>query len=88
VRRRDIDPMGHVNNAVYLDWVEDSLASTGRDVDRLPRSMRLEYVASAGPSDEVVIEVAGTMDAWAAGIRRDGADLVRASGRLGGRTPT
>jgi hypothetical protein len=30
VRRHEIDPMAHANNAVYLDWLEETVAAAGR----------------------------------------------------------
>lgn len=85
VRPADVDPMAHVNNAVYLDWVEHALAAAGLGAEApIPRRLRLEYVASAGPTDEVEA-IAWPMDAsgdaWRAVVRRatDGLDLVRAS---------
>ena len=51
VRRQELDPMGHVNHAVYLDWLEESVAAAGGgdDLTRLPRRYRLEYDRSAEP---------------------------------------
>ena len=39
VHRAELDPMGHVNNAVYLDYLDAHLERTGRaaDISRLPR---------------------------------------------------
>jgi len=80
VRTRDLDPMGHVNNAVYLDWAEEALAAAGWSVAG-PRRVRLEYLASAGPAEDVVLDVSGEPDAWSIRIRRPGgADLVRVAG--------
>lgn len=56
VRRQELDPMVHVNNAVYLDWFEESVAerSGGRAaVDAIPRTYRLEYASSAEPDATV-----------------------------------
>jgi acyl-ACP thioesterase len=51
VRPHELDPMDHVNNAVYLDWLEEAiLAATDGDRDDLtavPRRYRLEYAAAA-----------------------------------------
>ena len=51
VRAADLDPMAHVNNATYIDYLEESLAAAGhgRSLADLPRRFRLEYVAPAGP---------------------------------------
>jgi acyl-ACP thioesterase len=80
VRTRDLDPMGHVNNAVYLDWAEEALAAawtTGSG----PRWARLEYLASAGPGEHVELDVTGSAREWSVRIRRpDGVELVRVAG--------
>ncbi len=56
VRPQDIDPMAHVNNAAYLDYLEEALLAAGGDASWLtsaiPRRVRIEYVqpAAAGAS--------------------------------------
>jgi len=96
VRPQDLDPMGHVNNAVYLDWIEELLAAAGWEaaIAALPRRLRLEYRASAEPGDAVVAVAWADTSGWNARLRRaDGAELVRASGSpldatsLSGRDP-
>jgi acyl-ACP thioesterase len=51
VRPQDIDPMGHVNNAAYLDYLEEALLAEGGQATALttgtPRRFRIEYVAPA-----------------------------------------
>ena len=51
VRLAELDPMGHVNNAAYLDYLDDQfLGSPGTpDAMPLPRRYRAEFVASAEP---------------------------------------
>jgi acyl-ACP thioesterase len=81
VRPSDLDPLDHVNNAVYLDWLEEALAAAGWSptTATLPMSRRLEYLASAERGDSVVVELHGEHRDWNARIRREnGADLVRA----------
>jgi len=83
VRPSDLDPLDHVNNAVYVDWLEEALDAGGwrTATEALPRSYRLEYLASAARGDRVEVALHGTAAAWSATIRRsDGADLVRAQG--------
>ncbi len=82
VRPRDLDPLDHVNNAVYMDWVDEALESAGwRAAARTAETWRLEYAAAAARDDEVVVELHGAPEAWHARIRRaDGLDLLRASG--------
>jgi acyl-ACP thioesterase len=81
VRPADLDPLDHVNNAVYVDWLEEALDGAGwrSASEAVPRSYRLEYAASAARGDLVRIALHGTPAAWSAVIRRDdGAELVRA----------
>jgi len=58
VRPQDLDPMDHVNNAAYVDYLEESLLAAGGDAARLPAAMprriRLEYLVPAGPGDDLV----------------------------------
>ncbi len=53
VRPQDVDPMGHMNNAAYLDCLEESLLEAGAGaaglVRAIPRRFRLEYVLPASP---------------------------------------
>ena len=46
VRRQDLDPMNHANNAVFVDWIEEAL--DGLDgVAARRRRFRLEFAAAA-----------------------------------------
>jgi acyl-ACP thioesterase len=49
VRPQELDPMDHVNNAVYADWVEEQVIAAGglADVRAIPRLARLEYARAA-----------------------------------------
>ena len=90
VRPSDLDPLDHVNNAVYVDWLSEALEANGWGRRRpasadgpaqefVARTLRLEYLASAGPGDGIVVELFGAPDAWRARIgRADGSELVRA----------
>ena len=56
VRPHELDPMDHVNNAVYLDWLEEAALAAEPAVARaaltaLPRRYRLEYAFAAGGGD-------------------------------------
>ena len=55
VRTSDLDPMGHVNNAVYLDYLEGGVARSGgaEDLAAVPRRYVGEYVGSAEPDDDL-----------------------------------
>jgi medium-chain acyl-[acyl-carrier-protein] hydrolase len=85
VRPQDLDPMGHVNNAAYLDWIEEVVATSGgaKAVAGLPRRVAIEYAASAEPDEMLTAAAWPDGGGWAVRIRRprDGADVVRA--RLG-----
>jgi acyl-CoA thioesterase FadM len=82
VRVSELDPVGHVNNAVYVDWLDVALEAAGwAGATHLPRVARVEYLASAERGDDVIVELHGEADRWAAVIRRsDRLELVRASG--------
>lgn len=86
VRRSELDPLDHVNNAVYVDWLEEALASAGwLPAGATARTIRLEYLASAAGGDDVVVELRGRADAWSGVVRRaDGLELVRAQGGRAG----
>ena len=87
VRPSDLDPLDHVNNAVYVDWLEEALeaADLRPATEAVPRTYRLEYLASAARHDRVRISLWGDVSAWHASIRRaDGAELVRAQGSTPG----
>ena len=53
VRPQDLDPQGHVNNAAYLDYLEEALLAAGdaaaAGVTTSPRSVWLEYLVQATP---------------------------------------
>ncbi|MBI3750352.1 MAG: hypothetical protein HY263_01690 [Chloroflexi bacterium] len=99
VRPHDLDPLGHVNNATYLDWVEEGLAAANRGADdpgdrgdandpvaALPRRARLEYLASAEPGDEVVVATWRRGSTWVSRITRtDGQEVLRGIGSGGPR---
>jgi acyl-ACP thioesterase len=57
VRPQDVDPMNHVNNAAYLDYLEETLLDAGpegpRTIAALPRRVRLEYLAPAAPAEQL-----------------------------------
>lgn len=56
VRPQELDPMAHANNAVYVDWLEEAVREGGGEavVASLPRTYRLEYLASAAPGQQLV----------------------------------
>jgi acyl-CoA thioesterase FadM len=85
VRPPDIDPMGHVNNGVYLDWFEEALAAAGEPdaATALPRRIRLEYVASAEPGDVLQALTWRADEGWWQRLVRRGDDVELARARIG-----
>jgi acyl-CoA thioesterase FadM len=77
VRPQDLDPMGHVNNAAYLDYLEEALFAAGPAGAALtaavPRRIRLEYLSPASPGAALTGAAwpmpaaagSGTGDGWA-----------------------
>jgi acyl-CoA thioesterase FadM len=68
VRRPDLDPNGHVNNAVHLDWLDEAVrrAEVARarrapptdrlpTVESLPRRYRVEYLAPAALDEPILL---------------------------------
>jgi acyl-CoA thioesterase FadM len=83
VRPQDLDPMGHVNNAAYLDYLEEALHAAGPAAASLttavPRRVRLEYLAAASPGASL-IAAAWPLDpcGWAWRLAdADGRELAR-----------
>ena len=82
-RLRELDPMGHANNGVYLDWLDEAVvAGGGTDaVVSYPRRYRLEYLRPAGPGAALVSAAWRDEAGWAYRLAaEDGAELLR--GRL------
>ena len=78
VRPHELDPNGHVNNAAYVDWLEESIPDESA-ARRMPRRYRLEYAAAAGPDDELVASTWPDGPSWNHRLRvAGGADLLRA----------
>jgi acyl-CoA thioesterase FadM len=82
VRPHELDPMGHANNAVYLDWLEELLLAAGaaRDVAAVPRRYRLEYALAADAGTPLVAEAWPADGGWSFRLTHgtSGADLFRA----------
>jgi acyl-CoA thioesterase FadM len=87
VRPQDVDPLGHVNNAAYLDYLEEALLGAGpaaaRAVTAIPRTVRIEYLLQAAPGAIVAGStwrddaLTGVGARWAWRLTDDGADLAR-----------
>jgi acyl-CoA thioesterase FadM len=94
VRPQELDPMDHVNNAAYADWLEERVLAAGRDAGRravraIPRTVRLEYARAAEPGAEMaaVTWADGDGRGWSCRIvDSDDRDVLRARlepGRVG-----
>jgi acyl-ACP thioesterase len=94
VRPHELDPMDHVNNAVYLDWLEEAILRAAPEAGKLalstiPRRYRLEYALAADPG--AALEDAAWPDGDAAWSYRltgpGGGDIFRARLELPGHRP-
>jgi acyl-CoA thioesterase FadM len=63
-RRYEMDSQHHINNCVYLDWVDEALRSAVREQPNglmvgsnslCPREYRIEYVTPMRAGEEVII---------------------------------
>ncbi|HEX5149151.1 MAG TPA: acyl-ACP thioesterase domain-containing protein [Candidatus Limnocylindrales bacterium] len=81
VRPQELDPMGHVNNAVYADWLEEAVTGAGdlAATRAIPRFMRLEYAAAADATAHLTADTWPHAGGWSHRLR-DAADreLLRA----------
>ena len=81
VRPQDLDPLGHVNNAAYLDYLEEALTLAGHAgaVSELPRRYRLEYLAAADAGAGLLGSTWEDDLGWAYRLTTDdGRELLRA----------
>ena len=85
VRPQELDPLRHVNNATYLDWLEEAIEDASRagetparEPAARPRNYRLEYAGAAEPGDDLQSIVWRDRAGWAQVIRRGSVELVRA----------
>jgi acyl-ACP thioesterase len=79
-RLSELDPMGHVNNAAYLDYVDEHLAAMGRrgEVRRRPRRYRAEFLASAEAGMRITGEGWDVERAWCYRLSGGERELFRA----------
>ena len=93
VRPQDLDPMGHVNNAAYLDYLEEALIAAGPPaadaISTIPRTVRLEYVTPAAAAEGLTAAVwrdaPGDPADWAWRLTGEGdRELARARVVVGG----
>ena len=81
VRRRDLDPMAHVNNSVYIDYFEEALEAAGQGalLAEIPRRYEIDFVASAERGDLLVGCTWPLDGGWAYRLSRDdGTEVFRA----------
>ncbi len=85
VRPQELDPLDHVNNAVYADWMDEAVAASGdaaavRAVTAIPRRVHLEYALPANPGDRLEPLCWPAEGGWSCRVTRpaDGAELLRA----------
>lgn len=86
VRRQDLDPMDHLNNAAYVDFAEEVLTSpagvaAGADAipTAVPRRYLVDYAAPASLGDRIVATAWREADGWAVTLARgDGQQVARA----------
>ena len=81
-RLRELDPQGHVNNAVYLDWMDEAIeiADGADDARAAARRYRLEYLRPAAPDASLRSTAWREAGGWAWRLADDVGDLLR--GRL------
>ncbi len=82
-RLREMDPMGHANNGVYLDWLDEAVTAAGGvgDVRAAARRYRVEYLRGAGHGAALRSIAWRDGTGWAWRLEDDVGDLAR--GRLG-----
>lgn len=82
VRRRDLDPLDHVNNSVYIDYLEEALEAAGHgDILRTtPRRYEIDFVAAAERGNRLVGRTWEMADGLAYRLSRDdGTEVFRAT---------
>ena len=78
---RDLDPMAHVNNATYLDIMDEVLAGAAGTLvgPRPPVRYEVEYLRSAMPRTVVSVRHWAEGPAWTFQLTgEDGSELIRA----------
>jgi acyl-ACP thioesterase len=81
VRPQELDPMAHVNNAVYADWIDEAVIAAGDPgaVGAIPRAMRLEYALAAEPGATLEGRVWPDVAGWSFRLADGaGAEMLRA----------
>jgi acyl-ACP thioesterase len=81
VRPQELDPMDHVNNAVYADWLDEAVIAAGdTEATRvIPRTVSLEYALPAAPGAQLEGVAWPSDGGWSYRLTDvAGADLLRA----------
>lgn len=81
VRPQELDPMDHVNNAVYADWVDEAVIAAGgaAPTRAIPRTVRLEYVRAVDAGATVATEAWSDPRGWSFRVRDgSGGEMLRA----------
>ena len=85
VRPQELDPLAHVNNAVYVDWLEEGLreavlapGDAAAPPPEARRRYRLEYAVAAEPDADLERVTWRTRAGWAHVVQRGDAVLFRA----------
>ncbi len=78
VRRRDLDPLDHVNNSVYLDYFEEALDAAGQGglLRATPRRYELDFASSAAHGDSLADFVWPADGSWWYSLGREGGSHV------------
>ncbi len=82
VRRSEADPMGHVNNAVYVDYLDEGFLRRAARHGRLPvpRRYRVEFAGSAVPGSRVTARSWSEPLAWSCSlVDESGHETLRAT---------
>jgi acyl-CoA thioesterase FadM len=75
---RELDAMGHMNNAAYVDRLDEAVgdAGGGDAVDRFPRRYLLEYIAPADAGAAIISTVWQHDGAWFAQLADDTGQIL------------
>jgi len=79
VRRGELDPLGHLNNAAYLDYLDEHYLDVARHV-ALPHRRRytIKFIYPAAPGATVTGLGWADGDGWCYRLETDGRELFRA----------
>jgi acyl-ACP thioesterase len=81
VRRSEVDPMAHVNNAAYIDYLDEHFSAGRRPIQPMPvpRRYRAEFLVSVEPGNVLTGRGWSADVAWCYRLEDDtGRELLRA----------